>query len=65
MLSERSNVFALTLEDGTGFSTQLEGRGDGCQRLVYGLNLDLISESVSARPDPLSEAREDDGLVEG
>ena len=69
LLLQGSNVFSLTLQDGTTygttFSTQFKGRGDGCQGLVNGLNFDLISKSVSAPPDPLSETGKDDGLGKG
>ena len=60
-----SNVGSLTLERGTLLATQFQGRGDGCDGLIDGLNFDCISSAVSTRPDPLSEASEDDGLVEG
>ncbi len=64
LLFDWSNVCALTLEGGTTFSTQFDGRGDCCQRCTNGLNSDFIFVTVSACPDPCSIAGEDDGLVE-
>ena len=65
LLLQGSNVFSLTLDRGTWLSTQFKGHGDGCQRLVDGLNFNLISSTVNSWPDPLSEDSEDDGSVEG
>ena len=42
-----SNVVSLTLEGGTLLATQFQGRGDGCECLIDGLNLDFISLAVS------------------
>ena len=64
-LTERGNAFALTLEAGTSFSSQFDGRGDGCKGLTNGLNSDFMFVTVSACPDPCSKTGEEDGLGEG
>ena len=64
-LTERGNAFALTLEAGTLFSSQFDGRGDGCKGLTNGLNSDFMFVTVSACPDPCSKTGEEDGLDEG
>ncbi len=47
--------FFVIFVDGAGFSSQLDGLGDGCKGVCDCWNLDLSSSTVSAQPDPCSK----------
>ena len=61
---ERGKEFSWRFVGGTLFPTQFEGRDDGCQGVINGLNFDFMSVTESTRPDPCSITGEDDGLIE-
>ena len=46
------------------FSSQFQGRGDGCERFTNGLNFDFKAMAESTCPDPCSKTGEEDGLVQ-
>ena len=45
--------------EGTLFSSQFDGLGDGRQRIRDGLNFDLSPSTVAALPDPRSKPSDD------
>ena len=57
-------VFIAGFVDGAAFASQLDGRGDGRERVCNRVNFDTVSPTVETCPDPRSKTGDDDVCFE-